>query len=625
MKKTLSVLLLSAMLMSFLGCNRRDPAPSTDSVTVPSAEQTAPSFVHSEPTRPSASLPTVAPTDPYEPPPAIHAANDQSFVRVQDYIPDIFVDLRYAGEDNFMGKAIYEFRDAYLRYGTVKKLLKVQAALREVGLSLKIWDAFRPAGVQFQLWDASKNPTYMDDPAVRYSSHTMGDTVDVTLVDLQGKPVTMPSDYDVFSKLGDRDYADCSPEAKENAELLEKIMKQYGFSGYKEEWWHFSDTDTYSTDTNFDPAVVSLWIANCNDYITLRAKASTDSKQLARIKAGEAVILLGWYDKFAFVDYQGVQGFVASDYLMPETKWVPEELLSIVRVYETYTYEQMKLDIVQLVQKYPKLVKVGSIGKSELGKDLPLLVVGSPDAKYDVLIHASMHAREHITTWTVMAMVEYWLSRGMEGCENVRFHIIPMVNPDGVYLSQTADFTEKQLAIYQWDKSMGYTYQGKQKYANTWKANGLGVDINRNFDAAWKATSSRAKPSSERYKGEAPLSAAETAAIAKYTVDRMPDVTISCHSTGSVIYYEYGKKTGPNALSKSLGQTVEAICGYRLVGQGGLDAGGFKDWCIDTLQIPSLTIEMGCGAAPVQPREIYSVFARNLRLMPAIQNWLEMQ
>jgi hypothetical protein len=91
MKKTLSVLLLSAMLMSFLGCNRRAPAPSTDSVTVPSAEQTAPSFVHSEPTRPSASLPTVAPTDPYEPPPAIHAANDQSFVRVQDYIPDMSV------------------------------------------------------------------------------------------------------------------------------------------------------------------------------------------------------------------------------------------------------------------------------------------------------------------------------------------------------------------------------------------------------------------------------------------------------------------------------------------------------------------------------------------------------
>jgi g-D-glutamyl-meso-diaminopimelate peptidase len=151
------------------------------------------------------------------------------------------------------------------------------------------------------------------------------------------------------------------------------------------------------------------------------------------------------------------------------------------------------------------------------------------------------------------------------------------------------------------------------------------VDLNRNFDAAWKTTSSRGGPSSERYKGEAPNSAAETAALANYTLALMPDATISYHSTGSIIYYEYGNKKGVNAASKSLGQAVLAVTGYPLIGQGGLDAGGFKDWCIDTLQIPSLTIEMGCGAAPVQPREIYSVFARNLRLMPAIQNWLEMQ
>lgn len=625
MRKTLSVLLLGAMLLSMLGCGNRIPAPSTDPVTTPTVEQTAPSFGSSESSVPSSSVPSIPATEPYEPPPAIYATNDRCFVRVQDYIPDILVDLRYATADNFMGKSIYEFQDAYLRYGTVKKLIKVQAALREVGLSLKIWDAFRPAGVQFLLWDASGNPTYMDDPNVRYSSHTMGDTVDVTLVDLQGNAVETPSDYDVFSKLGDRDYSDCSAEAKDNAEILERIMKQYGFSAYQEEWWHYSDTDTYATDTNFDPGVISLWVANCDNYITLRSKASADSAQLARINAGETVILLGWYEKFAFVDYRGIQGFVASDYLMPETKLVLEELLSIVKVYEIYTYEQMKADIAQLEKKYPDLVQVGSIGKSELGKDLPFLIVGKADAQYDVLIHASMHAREYITTWIVMAMAEYWLSRNMAGCENVLFHIIPMVNPDGVYLSQTADFTDSQLAIYQWDKLNGYTSQNKQNYAATWKANGLGVDINRNFDAAWKATSSRGKPSSERYKGEAPLSAAESAAIAKYTVDLMPDVTISCHSTGSVIYYEYGKKSAPNALSKSLGQTVEAICGYRLVGQGGLDAGGFKDWCIDTLQIPSLTIEMGCGAAPVQAREIYSVFARNLRLMPAIQSWLEMQ
>jgi g-D-glutamyl-meso-diaminopimelate peptidase len=158
-----------------------------------------------------------------------------------------------------------------------------------------------------------------------------------------------------------------------------------------------------------------------------------------------------------------------------------------------------------------------------------------------------------------------------------------------------------------------------------WKANGLGVDLNRNFDAAWKSTSGRVNPSSERYKGTQPLSAAESAALAAYTIALMPDVTISWHSTGSVIYYEYGKKKAVNAASKSLGQAVEAVSGYPLIGFSGLDAAGYKDWCMDTLEIPSLTMELGCGACPLPEREIYSIFARNIRVMPAISQWIEQQ
>lgn len=39
-----------------------------------------------------------------------------------DWIPDIYTDLRYAADNNFTGQAIYDFSDAYLRYGTVQKL-----------------------------------------------------------------------------------------------------------------------------------------------------------------------------------------------------------------------------------------------------------------------------------------------------------------------------------------------------------------------------------------------------------------------------------------------------------------------------------------------------------------------
>lgn len=375
--------------------------------------------------------------------------------------------------------------------------------------------------------------------------------------------------------------------------------------------------------TPFDPDGALLWRANCETYLTLRRTPYSNGDAIGKVKAGDQVTVLGWQEKYALVDYQGKQGYVLSDYLAPGNGWSITEVLSIVKPMEFYSYNQMQKDIAALSKAYPKLLQVGSIGTSELGKDLTLLKVGDPNATKHVIIHASIHAREHVTTWTVMAMVEYWLSRNMVGCEDTLFHIIPMLNPDGVYLAQTGVYTDLQQQIYQNDKNKGNTSSGKWVYAATWKANGLGVDLNRNFDAAWKTTSSRGGPSSERYKGEAPNSAAETAALANYTLALMPDATISYHSTGSIIYYEYGNKKGVNAASKSLGQSVLAVTGYPLIGQGGLDAGGYKDWCMDVLEIPSLTIEIGVNGAPVPEREIYSLFVRNLRVMPAIARWVQ--
>ena len=58
---------------------------------------------------------------------------DTDFVRIMDYIPDIAIDLKYATADNFTGTVIYDFNDAYLRYGTVKKLAVAQEKLKSMG------------------------------------------------------------------------------------------------------------------------------------------------------------------------------------------------------------------------------------------------------------------------------------------------------------------------------------------------------------------------------------------------------------------------------------------------------------------------------------------------------------
>jgi D-alanyl-D-alanine dipeptidase len=38
-----------------------------------------------------------------------------------------------------------------------------------------------------------------------------------------------------------------------NALLLEQTMQRHGFSGYKGEWWHFTDTDPYPVEETFLP------------------------------------------------------------------------------------------------------------------------------------------------------------------------------------------------------------------------------------------------------------------------------------------------------------------------------------------------------------------------------------
>lgn len=180
--------------------------------------------------------------------------DDEDFVRVKDYIPDIEVMLMYATDQNFTGAVIYDFTEAYLRYGTVKKLAEAQEALKEMGYRLLIWDAFRPVSAQYVLWDVCPDPRYVANPITGYSLHSCGNTVDLTIITLDGGEVEMPTGFDDFSYRADRDYSDCTDIETINALLLENVMIDAGFEPYSGEWWHFSDTVDYSVEEEFDPS-----------------------------------------------------------------------------------------------------------------------------------------------------------------------------------------------------------------------------------------------------------------------------------------------------------------------------------------------------------------------------------
>ena len=239
MKARLLPLILAIFLL-FCGCEK---APAE--TEAPTGE-TVPAQAAPPETLPPATIENPLP----EPSP-------EDFVRVLDYIPSARQELLYATDRNFTGQVIYDFTDAYLRYGTVKKLIAVSEDLAQLGLSLKIWDGFRPVSAQFRLWEVCPDPAFVANPETGFSSHSRGSTVDITLVDTDGNELEMPTGFDDFSKKADRDYSDCTETAASHAELLEILMEKHGFRGYSAEWWHFSDTDEYPVEETFAPPAKS--------------------------------------------------------------------------------------------------------------------------------------------------------------------------------------------------------------------------------------------------------------------------------------------------------------------------------------------------------------------------------
>ena len=327
-KRLLTVVISIILLFCIAGCSfigllqdesKPDNDPTISSSTPlesTSGTTTLPTDTSTNPT--DTQTPTTEPTQGETTPPQPikqPEPGDEDFVKVIRYIPDIIIDLRYSTENNFTSQQIYDFSDVWLRYGTVKKLMQVQEELKQNGYGLKIWDGFRPPSAQFKLWDICPDPTYVSNPNNGFSSHSRGNTVDITLVYTDGTELTMPTGFDDFSKLADRDYSDCSKEAADNAMFLEQLMIKHGFKPYSGEWWHFTDTQSYPVDEAFEPTEAALYYADCNEYISLRTKPSTGAEVIMKILAGEQVTMVAKTGDFALVEYQKLFGYVLLNYI----------------------------------------------------------------------------------------------------------------------------------------------------------------------------------------------------------------------------------------------------------------------------------------------------------------------
>ncbi len=207
--------------------------------------------------------------------PAMGGERSAAFVDASDVVPGLVVEMRYAGEHNFVGTRIdgYKRRLCLLTKQAALALAAVQRDLSEQGLGLKVFDCYRPARAvaHFVHWaqdltdqrvkdefypDVDKRDLFKDGYIADRSSHSRGSTVDITLVrlvdDSAATELDMGTCFDRFSPRSWPSDTSVGETARHNRELLATAMERRGFKPYPKEWWHFTLADEPFPDTYFD-------------------------------------------------------------------------------------------------------------------------------------------------------------------------------------------------------------------------------------------------------------------------------------------------------------------------------------------------------------------------------------
>ncbi len=299
----------------------------------------------------------------------------------------------------------------------------------------------------------------------------------------------------------------------------------------------------------------------------------------------------------------------------------------IVKNADKYSYDYMMNDLGLLQQRYGKYMTHHSLGTTVDGRNIEEVILGSQSAPTHILITGAIHGREYITANLVMKQIEYIVAYASNGCfdgqrlalwlEDVCLHFVPMINPDGVAISQygTAGLRNQSLVsvleqAYANDVALQRTTLDFASYLVRWKANAHGVNLNDNFNALTGGIQYRTdQPSADIYYGQ-PGSEPETKAIQQLIDGRHFKAIINYHATGSVIYWDFTE----NRLrehARDLANNIRTISSYtmQLTGQEG---GSVKAYA-GTRANPStcITVEVGISQCPVNPAEMDVIWAQN--------------
>ena len=205
-------------------------------------------------------------------------ATAAGLVGIRTLVPDMRLDIRYAGAHNFVGRPIdgYEAANCLLLRPAAEALRRVELALRAQHRRLLIYDCYRPvrAVADFMRWardpgdQAHKDEFYplLDkrDLVPQYiaekSGHSRGATLDLTLMqcaddDGACAPLDMGTGFDYFGELAHTEATAITPAQRESRHALRDAMAAAGFVNYADEWWHYTLQPEPSPRTAYDVPV----------------------------------------------------------------------------------------------------------------------------------------------------------------------------------------------------------------------------------------------------------------------------------------------------------------------------------------------------------------------------------
>lgn len=280
---------------------------------------------------------------------------------------------------------------------------------------------------------------------------------------------------------------------------------------------------------------------------------------------------------------------------------VPEDkrIVDPFRIYNSQTFE---FDVKSLAKRYSDILKVEVFGKSYMGKDLYVLKLGKGNTKF--LITGTTHARENITTNYIMRTVEeyalaYLNSKKYDGYDvnkllnEVTIYYVPLINPDGLDI---VNLLKDPI-----DDPNNPVFGKVDEYTKvTWKANGRGVDLNKNYPFYFEdvqVINPKQTYSSQDYHGPYAASEPETYAMIKLCEENDFQFCINLHCKGKVMFWRdvgngviEGDEKLAKLINKQTGYTMWTPTTSRLS-----YGGGHENWFRHRFKKPAICLELTAG------------------------------